>query len=474
MDSQQVKPSSEMDLSGAAESVSLPEPICKTSFGLRRNHEQGIVILLVAVVMLFVVGAMAALSIDVVTLYTARSEAQLAADGAALAGARALANSGATSDTSGNTLASVEAPPGLASTLALQVAKRNQVAGSPLTAAQVTVTFGGSNTNPTVTVRIQKNDLPTFFARIWGTRTLTVKASATAEAYNPTPNPAGGPPPNPPLPVAPMCVKPWLLPNMSPNPGAADARIFDPYTGAILDTNLLGWKTNSGAGGNKLRTVCATPGGSPDCNGPATPPTPWRYYPGTTDPVAGDFPPPSASSVVCTGCTGFNNYQLSIAGCVQRPISCNSTVSVDLTDDPNRNTDTVAPVNGMTHARTGGADSVDNSLSPPPFQFQAGADNPVVLSGALAEGTSIMVSDSLVTVPVINADGTSGLPPSYPSVQIIGFVQLFLNPYGAASPVNGHIRTQVINLVGCGTGMALTPTILGNGASPVAVRLISP
>src|SRR5260370_37953483 len=44
--------------------------------------------------MLFVVGAMAALSIDVVTLYTARSEAQLAADGAALAGARVLANLG--------------------------------------------------------------------------------------------------------------------------------------------------------------------------------------------------------------------------------------------------------------------------------------------------------------------------------------------------------------------------------------------
>ena len=40
--------------------------------------------------MLFVIGAMAALSIDVVTLYTARSEAQLAADGAALAAAREI------------------------------------------------------------------------------------------------------------------------------------------------------------------------------------------------------------------------------------------------------------------------------------------------------------------------------------------------------------------------------------------------
>ena len=63
-----------------------------------RNDEGGIIIVLVAVVMLGVVGAMAALSIDVVTLYTARSEAQLAADGAALAAARVIANSGATSD----------------------------------------------------------------------------------------------------------------------------------------------------------------------------------------------------------------------------------------------------------------------------------------------------------------------------------------------------------------------------------------
>jgi uncharacterized membrane protein len=51
----------------------------------QRNHEQGLIITLVAVFMLFVIVAMAALAVDVVTLYTARSEAQLAADGAALA-----------------------------------------------------------------------------------------------------------------------------------------------------------------------------------------------------------------------------------------------------------------------------------------------------------------------------------------------------------------------------------------------------
>ncbi|MGD0598814.1 MAG: pilus assembly protein TadG-related protein, partial [Terriglobales bacterium] len=66
-----------------------------------RKNQQGVIITLVAVFMLFVIGAMAALSIDVVTLYTARSEAQLAADAAALAGARVLANSGLTSTAAG-------------------------------------------------------------------------------------------------------------------------------------------------------------------------------------------------------------------------------------------------------------------------------------------------------------------------------------------------------------------------------------
>jgi hypothetical protein len=62
-------------------------------------------------------------------------------------------------------------------------------------------------------------------------------------------------------------------------------------------------------------------------------------------------------------------------------------------------------------------------------------------------------------------------------VTIIGFVQLFLSPDGIAVPVTGpntgHIKTTVVNLVGCGTNATGQP-ILGNGASPVPVRLISP
>ena len=407
--------------------------------------------------MLFVVGAMAALSIDVVTLYTARSEAQLAADGAALAAARVLANSGATSDTTGG--GSMASAWNLAKAVAIQVATQNKVGGTNLTPAEVTPTGpGGNNADPTVTVVVQKNDLPTFFARIWGTRTLTVKASATAEAYNPSylQGTAAGPG----LPVAPTCVKPWLLPNMDPsNPSG---QIFDPASGAIrAGPGLLGWAMPP-----RLRAECTT-----SCL-PATGPNAWKYYPG--DPA--DFPPPSASSVACPGCPGFNGYQLSIVGCVQPPIQCNSIVHVDPAPDGSRDQEAADAVDALTHASGNQGDSVDTTTLSPPFQFVAGGDNPVVQSGAMAAPTNIMVSDSLVTVPVI--DTTSAWPGGYPAVQIIGFVQLFLSPTGQkVNPgINPLIHTQVINLVGCGAGVGgVTGTpILGNGASPVAVRLISP
>src|ERR1035438_6839643 len=103
-----------------------------------RTNEQGTVIVLVAVFMLFVVGAMAALSIDVTTMYTARSEAQLVADSAALAGARVLANSGATSDTTGTSMPAAQV---VAANVATQVARSSMVGGRYLVAGEVTVGF---------------------------------------------------------------------------------------------------------------------------------------------------------------------------------------------------------------------------------------------------------------------------------------------------------------------------------------------
>ena len=250
---------------------------------VNRKNEQGVIITLVAVFMLFVVGAMAALAIDVVTFYTAQSEAKLAADGAALAGARVLANSGVTSDTTGALLTDAEASGGLAQTVAIQLAMQNQVGGKPLTSPDVTVTFAGNPpTNPTVKVTVQVN-LPTFFARIWGTTQVTVAASATAEAYNPSP-PFGSAGEG--TPVAPICVKPWLLPNIDPilPPTSPPTKIFDTFTGAIINRSLLGSNTNQyQPASNKLELACGdfnTPAKPTNCALPLPPPVAWQYYPG--------------------------------------------------------------------------------------------------------------------------------------------------------------------------------------------------
>ncbi len=408
-------------------------------------------ITLVAVFMLFVVGAMAALSIDVVTLYTARSEAQLAADAAALAGARVLANSGVTSNPSA---ALITAAWNLASAVATRVAQQNQVGGGNLTSITIPSAAGGTNTNPTITVTVQKNDLPRFFARIWGSTPFTVSATATAEAYNPS-GATGAK-----IPVAPICVKPWLLPNKDPVLNSGDP-IFDPTTGAIENPALVGqgWpSTTSGANTNGL--YARGPGGTPRAG---------RYYAGKID--AADFPSPTQALPACS--SGFTTYQLAVAGCVSQPVSCgkNATIDVAPAGYPNRDGDTVEAVECLIHynGAAGDTDSIDTTALPsPPFQFKAGNENPV----ATAIGKDVLVSDSLATIPVYDNSGAEAGAPTNP-VTVIGFLQVFLNPQSLTMPPNNQIPVTIINMAGCGTGATGQP-ILGNGASPVAVRLITP
>src|SRR5260370_31235346 len=122
------------------------------------------------------------MSMHVGTLSTGGRRAQLGADGGVFAGARVLWNSGLTSTAAG--------PAGaedLARTIATQLAANNQVGGRNLNTAgtipctvgqEICVSFNDSaptfGTDPHVTVRVQRTDLPTFFARICGSKQLTV------------------------------------------------------------------------------------------------------------------------------------------------------------------------------------------------------------------------------------------------------------------------------------------------------------
>lgn len=419
-----------------------------------RNCEGGVVITLVAVVVLFVVGAMAVLAIDVATFYTAKSEAQLAADAGALAGARVLANSGTTSDPANATLASNAQ--NLASTIATQVAMQSEVGGRTLQASEVSVTVlmaNGSGYDPQVTVQVTRSDLPTYFARIWGNTIATVTASAMAEAFNAS----GGPNVSingPAKPVAPTCVKPWLLPNMD----GAGHTIFDPASGTIQNSDLLG----SSVPAPWLVATCAS------CGLPQTA-SAWQYFPG--NPTT-SFQPVQAAPACSAGFSGTQaSYQESIAGCVQTPVVCGANSSLDVYTayvDAAPDQTTADAVNCLTHSENGGGDILTLPWDgKTPFQFQAGADNPVV-----PPGTNTLLSDSLVTIPVANVDGVTTQWTSA-SVQVVGFVQMFLNPGGTTVSGTTGVPAAIVNLIGCGTDDTVSP-LYGNGTSAVVVRLIHP
>src|SRR5258707_1281513 len=164
-------------------------------FPPQHNREAGVTILLVAAALVAII-AMAALSIDIVTLYLANAEAQRSADAAALAAARILSISGMTGDpaNAGNTWQSACATAAQVAKSVGQLAQQNSVGGA---AGTVTVSFPNNTdtagcpsatppfgVNPLVTVQVQRTDLATFFARIWGRRGASVSATATAEAFN--------------------------------------------------------------------------------------------------------------------------------------------------------------------------------------------------------------------------------------------------------------------------------------------------
>src|SRR5712692_6572755 len=342
--------------------------------------------------LLFVVAAMAALAIDLVTFYTARSEAQQAADGGALAGARALANSGMTSDAANTALS--DAAKLIAITVAMQVASHNNVGGRTLTGGvncsqEICVSFNDGDasfgTNPRVTVQVNRTDLPTFFARIWGRNSAAVRATGIAEAYNPSGADALNPPATR---IAPTCVKPWVLPNMA----SATTKIFNEDTGVIQDVDLLGQSVDGGLGG--LSLTC-----SGNC-GVTQPGQAWRFFPGNQT----SFPaPPPASLQTCS--LGLNAYQQSTSGCVRLPVTCGDSsggvnTSVDLdTASAATGPDIQVAVDCLTHEQNNCGDQIDPTLTVgQPFQYVGGNDNPV----AGAQAAHVMVSDSLVTVPVVD------------------------------------------------------------------------
>ena len=431
---------------------------------LRRKREGGVTLPLMVFAIVLVL-AMAALAIDVATLYMARSEAQRAADAAALAAARAFIVASSTTAPGDPTAELV------ATTLAQQQASaavaQNMIAGHP---GQLTPPLSSNpalnfvnSSNPTVTVSVQQLALPTFFSKIWSRAPSSVSATAVAEAYSPSGSSA-----NPGVNV--QCVKPFIVPNKDPGNGLdlfvnVDGSLKHPGRAAPNGTGIVG----------ELITFNLD---CPGCPGP-----PGFHQPGATAPNQLDFVPavlPAASSgTFCPSCIGSSvtQFETDVSCCNTAALACNTSsgnpVIVDtVTDVSGLNGPLTNGLQCLIHKQpASGMDTLDPTGFPTvagsPFRFVAGANNPLVHSPnpVVRTGDIISTSDSIITLMISN-----GVIPPSGIVNIVGYMQVFvIDENAAASPQN--FTGYILNVSGCGNS-ARTGAIVGGGASPVAVRLI--
>lgn len=406
--------------------------------------------------------AISALAIDLVSFYAARAEAQRAADAAALAGANVFLTSGCTSSSGGCVSGgSQEAP---AKQAAIDAGAQNMVAGQPANivgSSDVSFNYPSAE-EPQITVTVQRtaargNALPTFFAKILGFQTQDVSATATAEAFNPSGSGS---------PIGASCLKPWILPNCDddhPNPNTTNPNcvdpngtkvdpFIDPSSGAIVHPGPVS------SGGVIGETLVIKPGS------PSQAPAPSKFYPV-------QLPPAPNSPSICPSCTigssggGGALYRQNIECCNENTFVCGN-VAVNF-EQGNVQGPTQQGVKCLIHEGNSGTgqDILVNAL---PLSITGGSNNP---NPALQGATGLTSCDSIVNVPLY--DGSNLCPGNScgPSVQIIGFLQVFISSVDA----QGNVTVTPLNVAGCGSsgssGGSTNPPASSGGAF-VPIRLV--
>jgi hypothetical protein len=456
-----------------------------------RNGESGVTILLVAAAMVAIM-SMAALSIDMLSLYLARAEAQRAADAAALAAARVISISGITGDPSNGTSswAPICGVTGLATQVAQAVIQKNPIAGLSLPTASIQVNYSAGTgvpapscvtagsafgVNPVVTVQVTRSSLPTFFSRVWGRTGSNVSATATAEAFNPSNSASVGGLAM--VPVQPRCVKPWIVPNK--DPGNSPNAFVDNTTGAINNPGVL--PSGSGVIGERfwLLADCTSPGssctlaGTPQANlaSSSTHPGPpnLEYIPGAA--VNSSVAVAANSSPECDAVgDSASKYAQAIAGCDQTTVyACGGPTQavVDLGENPSGSSgDTFNGAKCLINQAVG-PDTLDQTKFP--FQLEAGSGNPLVAAGTtiVKQKDVITSSNSIVSLPIYDSTNNTITQAGPNNVTVVGFLQVFINGVDG----NGNVDVTVLNVAGCSNDASNPPVL---GTSPVPVRLITP
>jgi len=405
---------------------------------LSHDRQRGSTLML-SVVAIFLLLGMAAMAIDLLTLYVARTDAQRAADAEALAGAKVFVTSGCTTAancTSGTTATIVKQQ-------AEDVGSQNKVFGQNANIADADITFPASPTNDAHDPMLQVNVhrvVPTLLAaaltRMLGGNAngVTVAAKATAEAFNPTGSST---------PFATSCIKPWLMPNCDPSHVAGNQNPLCPTTaGYFIKNNQVVYPTYYGTG---------TVGFIGE---------PWQLHQNSV--------PSQYADISFTGTSSSGSvYQSEIETCApEGALACGGTVTV-ITGNKvgNTNQGTNALINGPAP----GQDTIDTS-QPPPFPITAGQKNPLFPPGTVG----ISLSPSIVTVPV--STGAAVCPGnSCATQQVAGFMQLFIQSVGVGA--QDQVNAVILNIAACdvsnsgGSGGGVPPVGSG-GTTLIPIRLV--
>lgn len=431
-----------------------------------RTSDRAVSVLIVAVGMVFIL-AMAGLAIDLASLYVARSQAQRAADAAALAGAQSFVSGGCASGLTGSISSTCQTE---ARQRAEAVGNSNLIAGASPSISDADVTFPSTTTtDPQIKVVAGRgtyngtdhsNPLPTFFIKIFGITAANVSATATAEAYNPS----GGS-----VPTGSVCLKPWLLPNCDPdntspsNPNCSSAAAYFVQNGSIANSSAVG------------ELISIKPGDPSQSIGPG------KFYPVYLPPgEVANACPSCATGQSSSGTQSGDQYRQNIECCNENPIVCGSNTILAISG--NMVGPTKQGVQCLIHQGSGNQGGQD-TFNPTNWQ---------ILSGGfyVPSGTVVTTSDSVATLPIY--DGTAICPGgsngstcvNQATISVIGFMQVFIKNVDAGQ--QGTVYAYVMNIVPCPAGSGgsggggggsggstgSTGSIVGSAGSAIPIRLI--
>jgi len=312
--------------------------------------------------------------------------------------------------------------------------------------------------NPQVTVTVQRTDVPTFFAHVFGVKMSTVSATATAEAYNSSnPGTAGA---NTMPPVSPQAVKPWMVINIDQNHAGApfvnaDGTLPNPGPYTYLAPPATDYQCPPAGGSGGIVGECLVLVNRFGNSSPLPNP---GYLPANV--------PISPGGELCpSACSAGDNFVQSIAcfdSANAAQYSCPTTAPVPTVDAGNDNADTATGANCLENI-PGGTGNAQDTID---FQDFPIGPHLITSSSSLHSG-GVNTSNQVITLPIISNILTGN------QASIMGYMEAFLVAEDAPT---GNLTVYVLNVSGCGSNIApatpANPAISGGGVSPVPVRLI--